>query len=63
MTLGGGITMEKMRPFWRLLGICAIDAGFDPPLSPVRFEALRLVDLLKLHGKFQRSIRNTSCGR
>jgi hypothetical protein len=28
------------------------DAGVNPPLGPVRFKALRLVDLLDLHGKY-----------
>ncbi len=37
-------------------GIRPINTGFNPPLSPVRLKALRLIDLLKLHGNFQRSI-------
>src|SRR4051812_44025969 len=34
-----------------------VDACFNPPLSPMRLQALGLVYLLKLHGKFQRSIQ------
>ena len=34
-----------------------VNAGLDPPLSPMRLKALGLVDLLKLHGSFQRNIR------
>ncbi len=51
MTLGGGMTSEKTRPGFS--GVGAEDVGVNPPLRPMRFEPLGLVDFLNLHGKYQ----------
>ena len=51
VTLGGGMTSEKMGlPGWYS---ARIDAGFDPPLSPTGLEAPGLIDFFNFHGRFQ----------
>src|SRR3954452_12630612 len=49
------------RAAFRLSRIHLVDARFNPPLSPMRLQALGLVYLLKLHGKFQRSTGRKVC--
>jgi hypothetical protein len=49
VTLGGGMTSENTRSPACARG--AEDAGIDPPLRPMRFEPLRLVHFLDLHGE------------
>ena len=49
VTFGGGTTSEKVGP--GAIGIGMEDAGFHPPLGPVRLESLRLISFFQFHEK------------
>ena len=51
VTLGGGMTSENVGFPGFILR--AIDAGFDPPLSPAGLKAPGLIDFFNFHGSFQ----------